>query len=69
MARNVRTPAGQGEGSGKGVCLAADPFQIAPHRSEIQKNHLRTRFGLSPSMAAVLADIAFPKVEHWSVAR
>lgn len=70
MARNVRTPAGvNDEGSGKCVGLVGDTFQIAPHRSEIQKNHLRTRFGLSPSMAAVVADIAFPKVEHWTGAR
>lgn len=66
MARNDRTPAGQGEGSGKGVCLAADHFQIAPHRSEIQKNHLRSRFGLTPAVAAALADLAFSRTEHWS---
>lgn len=66
MAQNVRTPAGaNGEGSGKGVCLAADPFQIAPPRLEIQKNHLRSRFGLSPAVAAVVAALAYDAPENW----
>lgn len=65
MARNDRTPAGQGEGSGKGVVLAADPFQIAPPRSEIQKFHLRNRFGLSPSTAAAVAALAYDVPETW----
>lgn len=66
MARNDRTPAGQGEGSGKGVSLVGDTIQIAPHRREIQKNHLRSRFGLPPATAAALADLAFSRIEHWS---
>lgn len=66
MARNVRTPAGQGEGSGKCVCLAADRFQIAPHRSEIQSNRLRSRYGLTAEMAATVAAMAYGQPEHWS---
>lgn len=67
MARNVRTPAGaNGEGSGKSVGLVGDTFQIAPHHSEIQSNRLRSRYGLTPEMAAIIAAMAYGKPEHWS---
>lgn len=65
MARNDRTPAGQGEGSGKGVSLVGDTIQIAPHRSEIQTNHLRSRFGLTPAVASVVAALAYDAPESW----
>jgi hypothetical protein len=68
MAQNVRTPAGvNGEGSGKGVSLVGcDTLQIAPHTSEIQSNRLRSRYGLTPEMAAVVAAMVYGKPEHWS---
>lgn len=66
MAQNDRTPAGQGEGSGKSVGLVGDTFQIAPHRSEIQTNRLRSRYGLTPEMAAIVAAMAYAVPEHWS---
>lgn len=67
MARNVRTPAGaNGEGSGKSVSLVGDTFQIAPHRSEIQSNRLRSRYGLTPETAALVARLCFETPEHWS---
>ncbi|MCP1551642.1 hypothetical protein J2W76_004966 [Methylorubrum zatmanii] len=67
MARNVRTPAGaNGEGSGKSVGLHGDTFQIAPHRSEIQSNRLRSRYGLTPETAALVAAMVYAVPEHWS---
>lgn len=68
MARNVRTPAGgNGEGSGKGVSLVGcDTLQIAPHHSEIQRNRLRSRYGLTAEMAATVAAMAYGQPEHWS---
>ena len=67
MARNVRTPArANGGGSGKGVSLVGDTFQIAPHRSEIQNNRLRSRYGLTAETAALVARLCFDTPEHWS---
>ena len=67
MARNVRTPAGgNGEGSGKSVSLVGDTFQIAPSLHEIQSNRLRSRYGLTPETAALVARLCFDTPEHWS---
>lgn len=67
MAVNDRTPAGaNGEGSGKGVCLGADTFQIAPRPLEIQTARILSRVSVSQSVAATIAALAYPRIDHWS---
>lgn len=65
MTQNERTPAGaNGEGSGSGVNVAADPAQIAPAPHEIQTARLRARFDFSPEVAAAIARLAYAMPEH-----
>jgi ribosomal protein L6P/L9E len=69
MAQNVRTPTGvNGEGSGKGVSLeGCDTVQITLPAPKIQSNRLRSRYGLTPEMAAIVAAMVYGVPEHWSV--
>ena len=60
------TPAtGMARASGNVSVGTADTFQIAPHRSEVQTQHIRRRFGLPPSTAAVVASLAYPALDTW----
>ena len=59
------TPAAGTARASQNVCLLADVLEIAPPASEIQKFHLRNRFGLSTALAAVIASHAFAVSDRW----
>ena len=67
---NARTPAGaNGEGSAKSVSLVGDTLHVAHTTPKIQTDYLRQRFALSPSVAAVIAGLAFTAPETWRAGR
>lgn len=45
--------------------VAADTFEIAPNRSDFQKNHLCRRFGLTDAAARTIAELAFATRDDW----
>jgi hypothetical protein len=70
MIQNVRTPATAMARALENVAVGtADEFQIAPRTLDFQKHHLRHRYGLSAATAAVVAEMAFPRIDWWRAAR
>jgi len=66
MPQNVKTPAGQGEGFGRGVVASqADSYSLASHHRFYQAKKLAARLGLSLAHAAVVAEQAYAVPETW----
>ena len=59
MPQNIKTPAGQGEGSGRDVALHADIASVALSHLEIQIQRLQKRHGLSLAHAGVVVEQVF----------
>lgn len=52
-------------GLSKNVALQADIYGYALPTAPKQDLHIARRFGLPPSIAAVIADLAWPTVDNW----
>lgn len=48
----------------KGVGFAVDAVEANP-ATAFRQDYLATRFGLTPSIARVVAELAFPAVDDW----
>ena len=44
-----------------------DPSDIAPHSLAVHR--ISSRYGVSPSLAVVLAELAFPTLDTWRATR
>lgn len=65
MAQNRETPTEETVRALETVCLAADRFDVVHRAPEIQNNHVRRRFGLTPAVAGAVAGLAYAVPEHW----
>lgn len=50
------------------VFRQVDGFRDTPAQA-LRQDYLATRFGLTPSMAGVVAELAFPAVDSWRGSR
>jgi len=62
----MKKPAHRGAKAGLSKCVRQDRFEgYAPTEAPRQAPYLINRFGLTPSMAAVVAELAFATTDRW----
>jgi hypothetical protein len=63
----MRNPATRGANAGlSNAAVAASVERFTAVRPFRQDLHLANRFGLPRATAAVIAELAFPRLDHWN---
>jgi hypothetical protein len=52
----------------KSVFRQVDAYRDTPAQA-LRQDYLASRFGLTPAVAGVIAELAFPALDDWRVAR